>query len=133
MARRLILAAVTLLLAAPASAEAASPLAGTSWTAKRVGGLVLPPGSRGQLTFKAHRFEGRIDCNRIGGRYRAGASRLRFLEVFSTAIGCEFPPAAERPDFGRAMARTRGYRLTNGRLLLLGRRGRTLARLVPRR
>ena len=133
MARRLTLAAVTLLLAAPASAQAASPLAGTSWTAKRVGGHVLPPGSRAQLTFKAHRFEGRIDCNRIGGRYRAGASRLRFLEVTSTAIGCGFAPGAERPDFGRAMARTRGYRLTNGRLLLLGRRGRTLARLVPRR
>ena len=132
MARRLTLAVATLLLAAPASAQAASPLAGTSWTAKRVGGHVLPPGSRGQLTFKAHRFEGRIDCNRIGGRYRAGASRLRFLEVISTAIGCEFPPGA-RPDFGRAMARTRGYRLVNGRLLLLGRRGRTLARLVPRR
>jgi heat shock protein HslJ len=132
MARRLTIAAVTLLLAAPASAQAASPLAGTSWTAKRVGGLVLPPGSRAQLTFKAQRFEGRIDCNRIGGRYSAGATRLRFLEVTSTAIGCEFPPGAQRPDFGRAMARTRGYRLTNGRLLLLGRRGRTLARLVPR-
>ena len=133
MARRLTIAAVTLLLAAPAAAQAASPLAGTSWTAKRIDGRVLPPGSLAQLTFKAHRFEGRIDCNRIGGRYRAGSSRLRFLEVTSTAVGCQFPSGPARPDFGRAMLRTRGYRLSEGRLLLLGRRGRTLARLAPRR
>ena len=129
MARRLIIAAV-LLLAVPAAAQAASPLAGTSWVAKRIDGRVLPPGYRAELTFKAHhRIAGRIDCNSIGGRYSSGASRLRFSEVFSTAVGCEGPAAA---DFGRAMSRTRGYRLTTHRLLLLGRRGRTLARLARR-
>ena len=132
MARRLVIAAVTLLLTAPVSAQAASPLAGTSWTVKRVGGRLVPAAFPAQLSFRAHRFSGRSDCNLIGGRYRAGTSRLRFLELVSTAMGCEYDGAAP-PDFGRAMLRTRGYRLTNGRLLLLGRRGRTLARLVPRR
>jgi heat shock protein HslJ len=131
MTRRLTIAALAaLLLALPASAQAASPLAGTSWTVKRVDGRVLPRGYIAELTFKAHhRIAGRIDCNSIGGRYRAGASRLRFLEIFSTAIGCERPAA---PDFGRAMSRTRGYRLTPHRLLLLGARGHTLARLARR-
>lgn len=129
MARGLITAAVAALLL-PASAQAASPLAGTSWTVKRVDGRALPRGHGAELTFKAHyRIAGRIDCNSIGGRYRAGASRLRFREIFSTAVGCEGPPA---PDFGRAMFRTRFYRLTPHRLLLLGAHGRTLARLARR-
>jgi heat shock protein HslJ len=130
MARRLIIAAV-LLVAVPAAAQAASPLAGTSWVAKRIDGRVLPPGYRAELTFKAHhRFAGRIDCNRIGGRYSAGASRLRFREVYSTAVGCE--GSGSPPDFGRAMSRTRSYRLTPHRLVLLGAHGRTLARLARR-
>ena len=130
MLRRLITVALAALLL-PASARAASPLAGTSWTVKRVDGRVLPPGYRAELTFKAHhRIAGRIDCNSIGGHYRAGASRLRFREIVSTAIGCEGPAA---PDFGRAMSRTRGYRVTPHRLLLLGARGHTLARLARRR
>jgi heat shock protein HslJ len=129
MARRLIIIAVAALLL-PASAHAASPLAGTNWVVKRVDGRALPHGYHAGLTFKAHdRFAGRIDCNGIGGRYSAGASRLRFSEVFSTAVGCEGPAA---PNFALAMVRTRAYRLTAHRLLLLGRRGRTLARLARR-
>jgi heat shock protein HslJ len=128
--RRTLLIAVLAALLLPASATAASPLAGTSWVVKRVGGRVMPPGHGATLTFKAHhRIAGEIDCNSIGGHYRAGASRLRFLDVVSTAVGCE---GATTPDFGRAMLRTRSYRLTGTRLLLLGKQGRTLARLAPK-
>ena len=130
--RRALPIAVLAALLLPASATAAAPLTGTSWTVKRVGGHRLPPGFRASLTFEEDRFGGRNACNSIGGRYRSGATRLRFLDVFSTAVGCKPPPGVTPPDFGRAMQRTRGYRLTAGKLLLLGKRGRTLARLAPR-
>ena len=130
MARTLVLAVtVALLVAAPAAA--ASPLKGTGWTFKQVGGRAMPATHPVQLHFKAHRFGGDDDCNRFGGRYRSGAERLRFGDNASTAIGCDFGPAT-RPDWARALLRTRFYRLSGGDLLLLGRRGRTLARLAPR-
>jgi heat shock protein HslJ len=92
---------------------------------------VLPAGHGATLSFKAHhRIAGKIDCNSIGGDYRAGASRLRFFDIVSTAIGCE---GAAPPNFAGAMLHTRFYRLSEGRLLLLGKRGRTLARLAPQR
>lgn len=130
MSRALLIAVLAALLPA-VPAHAASPLAGTSWVVKRVGGRVLPPGHGARLTFKAHhRIAGEIDCNSIGGHYRAGASQLRFSDIVSTAVGCE---GAAPPNFAGAMLRTRSYRLSEGRLLLLGKRGRTLARLAPQR
>ena len=92
----------------------------------------MPRGYHAELSFGAHRYTGRSDCNYIQGRYRASASRLRFRELISTAIGCEHHGAAP-PNFNRALFRTRGYRITSNRLLLLGARGRTLARLARHR
>jgi heat shock protein HslJ len=132
MARRLITVAVAaLMLALPASAPAASPLRGTSWKAKRIGGHVVPTGNRARLTFGSHhRFGGQDDCNSIGGQYEAKGSRLRFSKILSTLVGCEGTPGAALPSFIGALDRTRSYRMTSGRLLLLGARGRTLVRLA---
>jgi heat shock protein HslJ len=130
MARALMTAVIAaLLMAAPAAAS--SPLKGTSWTFQSVGARAMPAKHPVQLQFTAKRFSGDDDCNRFGGRYRAGAEHLRFGEIRSTAIGCDFGGLA-RPDWSRALMRTRAYRLASGKLLLLGRRGRTLARLAPR-
>ena len=93
---------------------------------------MVPHGHGAELSFTARRFTGRSDCNFIQGRYRAATSRLRFREVVSTAIGCEHHGATP-PNFNRALFRTRGYRLTSDRLLLLGARGRTLARFARHR
>jgi heat shock protein HslJ len=131
MARRLMLAAIAaLLLAVPASSEAASPLAGTSWTVKRVNGRAMPAREHARLNFEARRFGGFFACNHQGGRYRTDGSRLRFSDLVSTAMGCErdTPP----PNFTDAIRHARFYRLTGNRLLLLGARGRTLARLARR-
>jgi heat shock protein HslJ len=87
MTRALVLAvAAALLPAAPAAA--ATPLTGTSWTFKRVGGSAMPAQHPVRLHFTAKRFSG-DDRNRFGGRYRAGAERLRFGDIASTAIGCD--------------------------------------------
>jgi heat shock protein HslJ len=88
MTRALVLAvAAALLPAAPAAA--ATPLTGTSWTFKRVGGSAMPAQHPVRLHFTAKRFSGEDDCNRFGGRYRAGAERLRFGDIASAAIGCD--------------------------------------------
>ena len=132
MARTLSIAVVAaFLLALPAAAQGAAPLTGTDWTFKRVGGRAMPAEHPVQLHFAARKFSGNDDCNHYGGRYRSGAERLRFGDVLSTLIGCDF--GAPRPDWTRALIRTRFYRLSEGQLLLLGKRGRTLARLAPSR
>ena len=132
MARTLSIAVVAaFLLALPAAAHAAAPLTGTEWTIKRVGGRAMPAKHPVQLHFEARRFSGNDDCNDFGGRYRSGAERLRFADIVSTAIGCDF--GAARPDWTRALIRTRFYRLSGELLVLLGKRGRTLARLAPQR
>jgi heat shock protein HslJ len=76
-----------LLMAAPAAAS--SPLTGTSWTFQSVGGRAMPAQHPVRLHFTAKRFSGDDDCNRFGGSYRAGAERLRFGDIASTAIGCD--------------------------------------------
>jgi heat shock protein HslJ len=131
MARRLITTVVAALVLAPAaSAEAASPLAGTSWTVKRVNGRAMPAGEHARLNFKTRRFGGFFDCNYQGGRYRIDGSRLRFSDFVSTAMGCERDTSP--PSFTDAIRHARFYRLNGNRLLLLGARGRTLARLARR-
>ncbi len=119
-----------LLALLPASASAAS-LAGTSWRVTRVGGDVVPRSAQERLDFKTTtRFTGRSTCgNSIGGRYRADATRLRFRDVVSSAIGCARPAP---PDITGAILHTRGYRVGTRTLELLGRRGRTLAVLRQR-
>jgi len=134
MARRLIIvAAAALLLALPAPAGAASPLAGTHWTVQKIGKHVMPAGFGAELHFQARRrWTGSDDCNNLGGRYRlrSRGSRLRFVDMRSTARACDYPPGAVPPSFSGALVATRHYRLSKGRLVLLGARGRMLARLT---
>jgi heat shock protein HslJ len=88
MARALMTAVIAaLVMAAPAAAS--SPLEGTSWTFQSVGGRAMPAQHPVRLHFTAKRFSGDDDCNRFGGRYRAGAERLRFGDIASAAIGCD--------------------------------------------
>ena len=130
MPRRLLLAAVLLALTAPPAT--AATLAGTQWQFKTVQGERVPTGSPADLAFKKDgTVSGRHICNNsFGGDYRARGSRLRFEELQSTLIGCEGPAA--RPDVLGALAKTRAYRRTGRRLVLLDGRGRRLARLRRR-
>jgi len=128
--RRLLLAAVLLAFTAPAASAAS--LAGTEWQFKTVGGERVPAATQADLAFKKDgKVSGRHTCNNsFGGDYRARGSRLRFGELLSTLIGCEGPSA--RPDILGALAKTRAYRRTGRRLVLLDGRGRRLARLRRR-
>jgi len=123
------IALVTLLLAAPAAS--ATPLAGTSWKVKRIEGRTVAPEFRVALSFSkdGRRVGGSDGCNSFGGRYRATATRLRFGKLVSTLRGCAGPGP---PSITAAMRGTRAYRRTGRRLVLLGARGRTLARLALR-
>ena len=129
MVRRLLLAAVLLALTAPAAS--AAPLAGTEWRFTTVGGEPVPSDHPADLAFRRNgNAGGRNDCNRYGGTYRARGSRLRFSRLTSTLVGCE--GAGDPPDVLGALQRTRAYRRTARRLVLLDRRGRQLARLRRR-
>jgi heat shock protein HslJ len=92
----------------------------------------MPRSEHSRLSFGARDFAAKFDCNSGGGRYRVGGPRLRFSDIRSTAIGCEYPEGGAPPSLGDALIRTRSYRLTGRRLLLLGKRGRTIVRLARR-
>ena len=115
-----------------APAHAAAPLAGRSWKFERVAGRAVPAGYEATLAFDRGRVSGRAGCNGFGGRYRRAGARLRFSEIASTLMGCE-RDGAQPPDLLRVLHRTRFQRRTADRLLLLGARGRTLARLARAR
>ena len=91
--RRTLLIAVLAAFLLPASATAAAPLAGTSWTVKRVGGRRLPPGSRREADLRGgpHRAAEDRRATASAATTAAGASRLRFLDIVSTAVGCDRP------------------------------------------
>ncbi len=125
MARWLL--ALVLLALLPATAEAAS-LAGTKWRVASVGGDAVPRSAGERLDFTARRISGHDGCNGFRGRYRATATRLRFRDIVSTAIGCDDAP----PSISGPLVTTHRYRLSGDRLELLGRRGRTLAVLRRR-
>jgi len=125
MARRLLPLLLLALLPAPASAAS---LAGTKWRVVSVQGHAVPRSAGEHLDFTVRRISGHDGCNGFRGRYRATATRLRFRDIGSTAIGCDGGP----PSISGPLVSTRRYRLSGARLELLGRRGRTLAVLRQR-
>ena len=124
MARWLLPALLLALFPATASAS----LKGTSWSFVRAEGKAVKDTDQ-RLRFEAHaKWTGRFNCNLYGGRYRERGDRLRFTDIRSTAVGCDHPG----PCAACAVVGARRFRLTERRLYLLGRRGRTLAVLKPR-
>jgi|SRR5829696_3408634 len=115
-----------------APAHAAAPLAGTSWEFERMAGRALEPDYDASLRFgRDGIFGGRNACNSIGGHYRAGRVRLRFARTWSTLVGCESEGRGH--DLFGVLHRTRAYRRTARRLVLIGAGGRVLARLARER
>jgi putative lipoprotein len=126
--RCLLLAVALLALAAPAAS--AAPLEGTEWRFKTIAGERVAADYGAELIFqRGNKVSGLHDCNGLFGTYRVRGSRLRFPKLASTIMGCETPGA--NPDVLVTLRRTRAYRRTAKRLVLLNRRGRVIARLAP--
>jgi heat shock protein HslJ len=117
-----------LVLLALLPATASASLKGTSWSFVRSEGKPITD-TQARLTFQAHsQWAGMFNCNGYGGRYRERGARLRFTDMRSTAMGCDHPG----PCVACALVGARRFRMTERRLYLLGRRGRTLAVLTRR-
>jgi len=107
----------------------APPLDGTAWVLSALpgqpaAGLRLPT-----LRFEAGRVMGHDGCNRIVGAFKADGSRLLIGPggMATTRVACPFPGAVA---FGDALARTRGYRIEGGALVLLDAAAGVLARFT---
>ena len=129
MLRGLLLAAVLLALTAP-PATAAS-LAGTQWRLKTMadGTVAHETGRRGCK--KDGTVSGRHTCNNsFGGDSAPGARRAALRGTPVDADRLRRP--GRSPGHPGALAKTRAYRRTGRRLVLLDGRGRRLARLRRR-
>jgi heat shock protein HslJ len=128
MARLLLLLALVLTALLPASASAAS-LAHHTWRATRIGGENVRS-SHQWLRFSGHNdFSGRATgCGGgFSGHYRSTGTQLRFEDVRVQGVGCDGSGPPPPPSLGAVTAKTRFYRITGRKLVLLGRRGHRLA------
>ena len=109
----------------------AAALAGTEWRLERLGGRRVEAGLSGTLQFRRRRNATAVaPCNTFFARYRVRSGRrLRFDIVGATRVGCIGASARVENRFVAAIERTRRYRRGDGRLFLIGRNGRALARL----
>ena len=63
-------------------------LAGTTWTAIRVGDLPTIAGSQPTAAFTADKVEGRTGCNNYFGSYEYARGAIKFSLMGSTAAAC---------------------------------------------
>ena len=84
-----------------------------------VSGPIEPP----HIRFTAEdslRVGGSTGCNSMGGTYEASGSTLRFGPLITTKRACADSAAnAQEVRFVGALERTDGYRIEDGRLILL--------------
>ena len=112
--------------AAPSGDSAASAqLAGTDWRLTHVEGdtVVSGPIEAPYIRFTRDdslRVGGSTGCNSMGGTYEASGSTLRFGPLITTKRACADSAAnAQEVRFVGALQRTDGYRIEDGRLVLL--------------
>jgi heat shock protein HslJ len=113
--------------AAGTGAEGASAevLVGPAWQLMELNGRTAPRADRGRpatLQLTASRATGFLGCNNFAAGYELDDTNLRFAALISTRMACQDDMNLER-DYGRALEATRSYRISNGRLELLGESG----------
>ena len=93
-------------------------LADTSWKLDSVGGVRPDDPARYTIAFLAEgRAALRLDCNRVSGAWSAdGAGGLRFGPMAMTRAAC--PDGSLDTKVAAALARVRGYRVEDGRLIM---------------
>jgi heat shock protein HslJ len=96
-------------------------MAGTSWTAIRVGNLATVVGSEPTVAFTADRFQGTTGCNSYGGLYRYANGVIKVGEVTSTLALCDGPVGATEARFMAAIGGASSVSIDpDGRLVLDG-------------
>lgn len=131
--RRASLGALAMLLIGGALAGSEGPEGG-DWRLSVLGESAVPelPGGR-QVQFRLdpveHRASGFAGCNRFFGSYELSGEALGFGPLAATRMACPEGESSLEARFLDALARTRGWRIEGGELLLLD-AGTVLARLA---
>ncbi len=107
-------------------------LAGTAWVVERIEGQEELKNRRSTLEFlEEARAAGGGGCNRYGGPVQIQGATVRFGELLSTKMACDAPLMEQEQKFFSALAAVRGYRMEEGRLVLLDEAGEPRLRLAP--
>lgn len=132
--------------AQPGATTSASPasgrtLAGTEWSAVKLQGAALRPGSSISLRFGDGWVDGFGGCNHYGytvvdgrieaGLYREDGDRLTIAPVATTAMGCINGISDQEGRYLQALPRVERFSLTGSGLELYGSKGTTLLEFEP--
>ena len=118
------------------SKPAETPLRGTQWMLETLRGEPAGQGAGGQTPFllldgEAERLSGFAGCNRMAGGYELEGSRISFGGVAMTRMACPEGMELER-RFGKALADTQRYAISEGVLTLFAEGDRVLATFKAR-
>lgn len=116
-----------------AAKGAAASLADTRWRLTALGGEpVEAPGGKGTVPFiqflPGGEMSGFGGCNRFTGEFEREGGHLSIGAIVSTKMACPDIGDLEQRFFS-TLDRVGGYRVEDGRLVLLDERGRGIARL----
>lgn len=108
-----------------------APLLAQTWTAIEIGGLAVAPDESSFSIGPDLRVGGRGFCNSYFSQAALDGARLSLAPVASTKMACSESVMAQEAVFFSALAATRGWRIAEARLELLGSDGDVLMRLQP--
>jgi putative lipoprotein len=121
-------ARVDMLLHRAPAAPAVSPAGG--WIAEEIAGTPVALRVTSSLTLAADgSAQGKGGCNTFAGGWKQDGMSLALGPMAATMRACPPPASDQEAAFFRVLAATRGFRLDDGRLVLLDARGIPVARL----
>ena len=121
-----------LIAEAPAPGATGPSLENITWNLVELDGVpIQPTGERVpylRLDGGQNRASGFAGCNRVSGAYELDGDKVRFPALISTKMAC--PDLDLENGFMIALNVTNGWRITDGKLELLGAEGQVLARFA---
>jgi putative lipoprotein len=112
-------------------ATPAGSLQGTEWRAQEIGGRSVLDMVQATLSIEAGgRISGSAGCNRYFGTASVKDGMIEVGPLGTTRMACMPAQMDQEKNFLDAIAKTRGFHVEDGRLVLLDDDGRTLMQLV---
>lgn len=108
-----------------------APLLSVTWTAIEIGGIAVTPEESTLSIGADKRTGGRGGCNSYFTQARIDGAGLSFAPVAATKMACSETVMAQEAVFFAGLAETRGWRIVEETLELLGTDGKVLMRLTP--
>jgi putative lipoprotein len=103
-----------------------------AWIAEEIAGAPVAAGVTSSLTLAADgKAHGTGGCNNFTGGWKRDGAALALGPMGATMMACPAPASDQEAAFFHALDATRGFRIEDGRLVLLDAGGAPLARLRP--